>query len=58
MNQPDFFWGYLPFWIVNAGMSAGDVQLDDQTLAPGEAAPLGAGALLRLAAREFLIEVE
>ena len=21
MNQPDFFWGYLPFWIVNYGLS-------------------------------------
>lgn len=21
MNTPDFFWGYLPFWIVNYGLS-------------------------------------
>ncbi len=21
MAQPDFFWGYLPFWIVNYGLS-------------------------------------
>ena len=21
MNQPDFFWGYLPFWILNYGLS-------------------------------------
>ena len=21
MNQADFFWGYLPFWIVNYGLS-------------------------------------
>ena len=46
------------FWIVNATLSAGSVQLDETTLAPGEAAPLGAGALLRLNSREFSIEVD
>ena len=45
------------FWIVNAALPAGKVRLDKAALAPGEAAPLGAGAVLRLNAREFAIEV-
>ena len=45
------------FWIVNAALPAGRVHLDKTTLAPGDAAPLVAGASLRLNTREFALEI-
>ena len=55
MNQADFFWGYLPFWIVNYGLVPGGLglrrALDAVVLRAGDAAAELHLAILRLADR-------
>ena len=46
------------FWIVNFGLLPGHVRIGENSLARGEAARLGAGAVLEMGSRVFSIEVK
>jgi hypothetical protein len=44
------------FWLANLALPPGTVMIDDTPLAPGEAAPLSAGARLHLAGTDYRME--